>query len=52
MIVQATINYVLLAAAQVPIVESRQQYLSLMENIDVQGLAKMFKQLRSKRKSP
>ncbi len=43
------INYILLAANQIPIVipfENRKTYLSLMEDNDVAGLAAMFKQLQ------
>lgn len=45
------INYILLAANQVPVVipfESRKHYLSLMENDDIDGLTEMFVQLQSK----
>ena len=45
------INYILLAANQVPVVipfESRKHYLSLMENDDIDGLTEMFMQLQSK----
>lgn len=47
------INYILLSENQVPIVipfESRKNYLSLMENNDIDGLAEMFDQLQSKEK--
>lgn len=45
------INYILLAANQVPVVipfELRKHYLSLMENDDIDGLTEMFVQLQSK----
>lgn len=45
------INYILLAANQVPVVipfESRKHYLSLMDNDDIDGLTEMFMQLQSK----
>lgn len=45
------INYILLAANQIPIVipfESRKHYLSMMEDNNVDGLTKLFVQLQSK----
>lgn len=45
------INYILLAANQIPIVipfEYRKHYLSMMEDNDVDGLTKLFVQLQSK----
>lgn len=48
------INYILLATNQVPIViplASREQYLAMMENNDVDGLAKMFTQLQEQERA-